>query len=345
MSALEPCEGPLPSVTKSGTNSIHGSVFEYFRNNVLNANDYFRNLAGQPRPDLKQNQFGFTVGGPILRDRFYYFGSYQGTRQVDGLGSDQARVECSASVVLPPLSNNRSAQALGGLFGGMSGVFGGVSINPDGSNINPVALQLLNMKLPNGSYLIPTPQLINRSLPLASQGLSSKSSPCHYNEDQVLANIDVNLSQKSTLAIRFMWSDGAINVTYPGNGLNGTGNIAGFPSNIDNHFRVFSISYVRFINSNLLNELRFGYTKTLGSTTAQAPFSWSDLGVPAGMMNDENELPSIAIVGSINMATAFPHGDCFPAHLRSGAVLSCRHAYLHALATLNPNGRVCVAHS
>jgi hypothetical protein len=64
-------------VTKSGTNSIHGSLFEYFRNNVLNANDYFRNFAGQPRPDLKQNQFGFTLGGPILKNRFYYFGSYQ----------------------------------------------------------------------------------------------------------------------------------------------------------------------------------------------------------------------------------------------------------------------------
>jgi hypothetical protein len=293
-------------VTKSGTNSIHGSVFEYLRNNVLNANDYFRNLAGQPRPDLKQNQFGFTVGGPILRDRVYYFGSYQGTRQVDGAGSDQARVECSANVVLPPLTNNRSAQALGALFSGMSGAFGGVSINPDGSNINPVALQLLNMKLPNGSYLIPTPQLVNISLPLASQGLSTVSNPCHYNENQFLANLDVNLSPKSTLGIRFMWSDGAMNVTYPGNGLNGTGNIAGFPSNIDNQFRVFSISYVRFINSNLLNELRFGYTKTLGSTTAQAPFSWSDLGVPAGTMNDENGLPSIAIVGSINMASAFP---------------------------------------
>ncbi len=293
-------------VTKSGTNNLHGSVFEYLRNNVLNANDYFRNLAAQPRPDLKQNQFGFTLGGPILRDRVYYFGSYQGTRQVDGLGSGQARVQCAANIVLPPLTNDRSAQALGALFGGMSGMFGGVSINPNGSNINPVALQLLNMKTPNGSYLIPTPQLINSSLPVASQGLSTLTFPCHYNEDQVLANVDVNLSKQSTLAVRFLWSDGTINVTYPGNGLNGTGNIAGFPSNIDNKFRVISMSYTRFINSQLLNELRFGYTKTFGSTTAQAPFSWSDLGVPAGSMNDENELPSIAIGGSINMASAFP---------------------------------------
>ena len=56
----------------------------------------------------------------------------------------------------------------------------------------------------------------------------------------------------------------------------------------------------------LLNELRFGYTNTLGSSTAQAPFQWSDLGVAAGSMNNENGLPSLGIVGSINLASAFP---------------------------------------
>ena len=52
-------------VTKSGTNHIHGSVFEFLRNEVFNANDFFRDLAGQPRPNLKQNQFGAALGGPI----------------------------------------------------------------------------------------------------------------------------------------------------------------------------------------------------------------------------------------------------------------------------------------
>jgi hypothetical protein len=293
-------------VTKSGTNNVHGSVFEFLRNNVLNANDFFRNRADQPRPDLKQNQFGFAIGGPIRQNQLYYFGSYQGTRQTNGLASGQARIACSADVVLPPLTNNRSPQALGALFGGMSGAFGGVSINPDGSNINPVALQLLNMKLPNGSYLIPTPQVVNPSLPLASQGLSTTSTACHFDENQFLANVDATLSQNSNLAIRFLWSDDAMNVTFPGNGLNGTSNISGFPSAIDNHFRVLSVSWVRLFQPQLLNEVRFGYTSTIGSTSAQAPFKWSDLGVPVGNMNDENGLPSIGIVGSINMASAFP---------------------------------------
>ena len=85
-------------VTKSGTNKLNGSVFEFFRNNVLNANDYFLKSAGQPRPDLRQNQFGFTLGGPVRRNRLYYFGSYQGTRQTNGLAAGQARLACSAAV-------------------------------------------------------------------------------------------------------------------------------------------------------------------------------------------------------------------------------------------------------
>ena len=88
-------------VTKSGTDYVHGSVFEFLRNNFLNANDFFFNLVHQPRPDLKQNQFGFTVGGPIRHNRFYYFGSYQGTRQTNGLAAGQARIACFGTVQIP----------------------------------------------------------------------------------------------------------------------------------------------------------------------------------------------------------------------------------------------------
>ena len=293
-------------ITRSGTNSVHGTAFEFFRNNLLNANDFFFNRSGEPRPDLKQNQFGLTIGGPIRRDRFYYFGSYQGTRQTNGLASGQARISCSSTIVMPPLTDDRSAKAIGAMFAGMTGQLGGVAISSDGANINPVALELLNFKLPDGSYLIPNPNSVNTSLPLPSQGTSTLSDPCHFDEDQILANFDANLSQNSRVSLRWMLSDGAMNVTFPGNGLNGTGNVHGFPSNSDNDFRVFSASYVSFVQPQLLNEARFGYTNTLGSTSAHAPFQWSDLGVAAGAMNNENGLPSVGIVGSINLASAFP---------------------------------------
>jgi outer membrane receptor protein involved in Fe transport len=73
--------GTVSVVTKSGTNQLHGSLFEYLRNDAFNANDFFDNLNHQPRPVLKRSQFGGTVGGPIVKDRVFFFFGYQGQRQ------------------------------------------------------------------------------------------------------------------------------------------------------------------------------------------------------------------------------------------------------------------------
>jgi hypothetical protein len=67
-------------VTKAGTNAIHGSVWEYLRNDAANANEFFLNQKGVPRPPLRWNQFGVTFGGPIVKDKLFYFLSYQGSR-------------------------------------------------------------------------------------------------------------------------------------------------------------------------------------------------------------------------------------------------------------------------
>jgi hypothetical protein len=293
-------------VTKSGSNSYHGSAFEFFRNSILNANDFFLNRTGQPRPPLNQNQFGFDVGGPIKQQKLFFFGSYQGTRQINGLAANQARTGCTVSLSLPPLTDDRSSAALGKLFGGMKGALGGVAVAPDGSNINPVALNLLNFKLLNGSYLIPTPQTVNPALPFASQGFSTLSEHCRYDENQFLVNADYIASTKGRLSFRSLWSDGTQLVTFPGNGLDTAGNLPGFHSNVDTDFRVFSLAYTYGFTADSLNQTRFGYVRSTGNTTAEAPFSWSDLGVAAGAMNNENELPSLSILGSISFASGFP---------------------------------------
>ena len=69
--------GVVNLTTKSGTNSFHGAAYEYLRNKVLNANDYFSNLAGFGRPPLIQNQFGGTLGGPIVKDKTFFFFGYE----------------------------------------------------------------------------------------------------------------------------------------------------------------------------------------------------------------------------------------------------------------------------
>jgi hypothetical protein len=69
---------------KSGTKRFSGSAFEFHRNDALDANNFFNNAAGRPKPEFKQNQFGFTLGGPLFRDRTFFFGDYQGHREAQG---------------------------------------------------------------------------------------------------------------------------------------------------------------------------------------------------------------------------------------------------------------------
>ena len=72
--------GVINLVTKSGTNSFHGSAYEFLRNKVLDANDFFSNRAGLPIPPFTQNQFGANVGGPVIKNKLFFFSSYEGYR-------------------------------------------------------------------------------------------------------------------------------------------------------------------------------------------------------------------------------------------------------------------------
>ena len=159
-------------VTKSGTNSWHGSAFEFFRNTIFNANDFFRNNSlpvngGTPnnsRQVLNQNQFGGVLGGPIKKDKLFVFGSYQGTRQINGAA---AQGYSTPQLYRIPDGNNRNAasfaadlgatfcpQGLGGKMAAPLQVW--FRLNCNGSNINPVAIALLQAKNPDGTYLIPS---------------------------------------------------------------------------------------------------------------------------------------------------------------------------------------------
>jgi hypothetical protein len=293
-------------ITKTGGNTFHGSVFEFLRNEALNANDFFFNQTGQKRPSLKQNQFGFVFGGPIRKGRLAFFSSYQGTRQTNGIAAGQVRVACTASLSEPPLTNNRSAEALGSLFGGQSGALGGVAVRPDGFNINPAAVALLNFKLPNGSFLIPNPQTVDLTRPLASQGFSVFTQPCSFSEDQFLVNLDNLSSQVNQFTARFFFADDNQSVTFPGGPFLPVGNIPGFSSPGSAQFAVFSLTYTRVVSNARLNEARIGFVRTSGNTGADAPFAWSDVGVAEGNMNRQNELPSLQILGSVSMTPATP---------------------------------------
>jgi len=275
-------------ITKGGTNEYHGSVFEFFRNEDLNANSYQNNFTGQPRGLLRQNQYGGTIGGPIKKNKLLFFGSYQGTKQQNGISGG-----CASTLSLPPLTNDRSAAAIGAIFAGQRGTIqnelGGVgpAVAADGSNINAVSLQILQTKLPNGNYLIPTPQTIQSGM-----GTSTFSSACPFSENQFMTNVDFLHTSKSKFSARYFYANGKSTETLPGNPQVG-GTPPGFPWTNGSAFQNSSLTHTYIFNSNLVNEFQFAFNRTAAVVAQTEPFTWSDYGatVPASL----NDYPNIAI--------------------------------------------------
>jgi hypothetical protein len=278
----------LNLVTKGGSNQFHGALWEFLRNDALNANTFFRNNVKQPRPVLKQNQFGFDFGGPVMKEKLFFFTSYQGTRQRNGLDPS-----CSSQITTPALTNDRSKAGLGALFAGKAGALGGV-IAPDGSgsNINPVALALLNLKLPNGQFVIPTPQKVDPTKPFDARGISSFSVACPFNEDQFMTNSDWRLSDRSKLAARFFFANDDTTFTLPGPNLGG-GSPPGFPVNLTTQFRNASLTHTHMFSTNVLNQAELAYHRTFSIFDQSKLFKFSDVGATVPSFDDS--IPAIAI--------------------------------------------------
>jgi hypothetical protein len=291
--------GNVNVVTRTGQNSFHGTAFEFLRNEDMNANDYFRIQAKQPRALLRQNQFGFTFGGPVIKDKLLFFSSYQGTRQKNGLDA-----RCSSTFFEPPITNDRSAAALGAMFAGqptfvqeLTGAPIGSTVAPNGSNISPVALALLNLKLPDGQFVIPTPQTINASKPFAQQGFSSVSQACPFNEDQAMLNFDWNQSGKSNWEFRGFRvnSNEVLSLNTPD--LGGSA-VPGFGTSVPNKFRDVSVANNYIFSSTLLNHLLLGWHQDLTSTNQASPFQWSTIGAN---VNSFDILPQVVIAWSVGV--------------------------------------------
>jgi Carboxypeptidase regulatory-like domain/TonB dependent receptor len=290
-------------VSKSGTNRFHGSAWEFVRNNIFNANDFFAKADGQPRADLKQNQFGGSVGGPIVKDKTFFFVEYQGSTQVNGLGGAQ-------TATLPQLTSDRSAATLGEQFcpaghldsagqvaTGYLTQAGGTQVACDGSNINPVALAILNAKLPSGQFAVPSPQvaLASTSSDQLPVGQSTFAPPAHYREDQFTVDIDQILSQKNTLAGRFFYSRATTTQAFSEDGPD----VPGWGSNGLARNTMFVLSDTHTFNSNLVNIARFGYVRFDGLMATQNPLLASAIGqgTTTGAADPTSGAPGLSISG------------------------------------------------
>ncbi|MGA9931527.1 MAG: carboxypeptidase-like regulatory domain-containing protein, partial [Terriglobales bacterium] len=193
--------GIVAVVTKSGTNNLHGDVFEFLRNTDLDANNYFLNAIGTPRPTYDRNQFGATLGGPVIKDRAWFFISYQGSRETNGtsLTNSLATEFVPAFLGSGPLSRTPELLAAFSTCYGLGGY------------VDPTAAAVLTAKLPNGQYMIPgipgvttgagcTPG--NPGQPVL-QTIPSNST---YKEDQFNSNLDIKLNNANRFFGKFFFA-------------------------------------------------------------------------------------------------------------------------------------------
>jgi hypothetical protein len=304
-------------VTKSGTNQFHGTAFYFFRNTDLNANDFFRKITppvgGVPndgRQVLNQNQWGGVFGGPIKKDKLFFFTSYQYTWQKNGIASSG-----SSAPILPPIPTGDRSNT--GAFRAALGAAicpannpsvkndqtfeGGVQVACNGSNINPVALNLLELKLPNGTYAVP-------SSSNAAYQNTTFTIPALYQEYQVLGNVDYVVDSKNTLAGRFFYSTDPTKNSFscggtapgsPGTCLPGTN------ANVQFWNYAAVLKLTSLLTNNLVNEAHISYQRNPSRTQNELPPSFTNPAVGiAPIVPGINQLDSIVVSGLFTMGAS-----------------------------------------
>ncbi|WP_158942730.1 TonB-dependent receptor [Granulicella sp. S190] len=233
--------GVINVVTRSGTNAFHGSVYEYFRNDIFDARNFFQSTGS--KPELRQNQYGASIGGPIFRDRTFFYFDYEGFRQVSGV---------TYTKTVPTLAeyndihsiNGGSPQALFSTENGTAQAFA------TGTTINPIALNYLQ--------LFPAPTNSN----LSNNFITSPSKT--QNSNTYDARIDHKLNDKNLLFARFSYN--TVNTfTPPGlgtqNGIQVSGGRYDFDGPATDIAQQYELGYTHIFTPGLLMDLRAGFTR------------------------------------------------------------------------------------
>ena len=307
--------GVVNLTTKSGTNDFHGSAFEFVRNEALNARNIFAPaIAANPnKPVFRRNQFGFVIGGPIIKDRTFFFGDYQGTRQLI------ARVRISTVPTLAQRQGNFSS-SLGALLflqanGSISTNVTANPVNVTDTNGNIIQARVGQIFRPSdhrayAGNVIPTNTFDPAAALLLQRYPSPSSSGAANNftlidneptdQDQFDFRLDHRFSSHDQLFGRFSY---AKDVTKPVTPLpDGSGNItSGVTGPTDTKARSLVINHIHLFNPRWLNELRVGYTrrKVVREATQLDAAPSQSLHIPGIPTNGafENTLPTFAIAG------------------------------------------------
>ena len=212
-------------LTKSGTNRMHGSAWEQWQNSLMNAAPFFYNAANLATPFMNRNQFGATLGGPMKRDKVFYFLSYQGVRISDA--SDSTK-----DVTVPlGLTDDRSQ---GGIAAAVNATYGTNSFTP--AQVSTVAQNILQAKLPNGQYLIPTP---NSSISYNTLGYDAiaQGPNSRADVDQGIAGVDFAVNDKDRLSAKYYVQNDPSNSP-----VGAAGVLLGFPQTLSAGSQVGSVA-------------------------------------------------------------------------------------------------------
>jgi len=253
----------LNVVTKSGGSSLHGSAYEFLRNNKLNTKGYFDSAV----PDFKQNEFGGTLGGPLRRDRTFFFISYEGRRQRRGITSKPVPVPTSAERVgdfaaghafTGTLNDDAVAQALVNRPGCSAAVSarGGAAISAG----TPYAVIFPGNAIPSQCFDITAADLMQQFVPLAngSNGVFTASPDAALRSDQATFRLDHNLTGQQQMSFYYYGTDASD--AEPFSYFLGQGaNLPGFGTKTRTRYQQFNLSHSWTITAKTINEARLVY--------------------------------------------------------------------------------------
>ncbi len=268
--------GNINVLTKGGTTQYHGEGFEFFRNEDMNANDWFFNKGGLPRAILRQNQFGGDFGGPVPKmAQTFFFGSYQGTYQTNGVSG-------AINTVFPVLPAVRSQANIEQAFGLAPG------------SLDPVALKLLNTPGQYGGFLIPS----GTGAAPGQYGNLSVSKPLKYSEDQYNLNGDHNFGDKVHLSLRYFHANAVTVNPLGGEGAGSLG--SGETDPIIDHTASANVTWS--ISPQLVNEGRLGFTRIYTAIVAPDPATVSQIGMTR---YNSSIFPGIPLFTTNDLSPAF----------------------------------------
>ena len=254
-------------VTKSGTNSLHGTAVEYFRNDALDARNYF-NSAGQPKAPFHNNQYGASLGGPIVKDKTFFYVDYEGQQEPVGVVTlacvpDPAQIAADGGPTNPVIASLLARNPWP--TPNIPGTFGGSLVGSENSGC------------PNGPN-------------------SSVVSPSFNRLTSMIAKIDQNFNPNNTLTGRYFFGDSV--QSFPLALTASGGQLPGFNTYTPTRVQLVSLSYLHTFGSNKVNELRYGWNRFAeGFFPADQNFQPSSIGLNPGTGAADQGLPIILMGG------------------------------------------------